>query len=343
MADDGRVLVTGAGGFIGSRLVEELYRRGRLVRALVRRPPSAAANGHDPLSHPSVELVRGDVTDADSLIRAAKDCTEIYHLAGYAKNWAPSRQVYYEHNVQGLLNVFEAARWTSARRVVWTSTQLTLGPTRPGQIADEDTPRASDRYYTDYEWSKHQAERLAFEESNAGRAAVVIVNPTRVFGPGRLTESNAGTLLIDRRARGRSPLLPNRGKDIGNWAFIDDVVQGLISAMERGRIGQRYILGGENVTLREFYRAIDQAAGRRQLTLPLMGFGAMCFAQAEKILADRFGVYPLVTPGWVRTFFSDWAVSSAKAERELGYHVTPLVEGIGKTLQWLAEIRKCRK
>ncbi len=169
---------------------------------------------------------------------------------------------------------------------------------------------------------------------------MVIVNPTRVFGPGRLTESNSGTLLIDRRARGLSPLLPNRGKNIGNWAFIDDVVEGLMLAMERGRIGERYILGGENVTLREFYQAIDEAAGRRRLTLPLLGFGAMCFARLEKLLADRFGIYPLITPGWVRTFFSDWAVSSAKAQRELGYQVTPLVESIKKTLQWLCKTRK---
>ena len=345
MADDERVLVTGATGFIGTRLVQALTERGLCVRALARRgrpepPPGFAVEGRGPLDHERVELTTGDLGDRESLARAAEGCSQVYHLAGYAKNWAPSRQVYYDLNVQGTLNVLAAAQRAGARRIVWTSSQMTSGPSPPGQVANEETSRLSDRYFTDYEATKHAAEKLAVQAAQERGVPVVIVNPTRVYGPGHLTEGNSVTRLLDQYDRGLVPILPNLGRNAGNWVLVDDVVDGLIRAMERGRIGQKYILGGENATLKEFFRTIDRVTGRRHVQIPLFRGVPLLFAHVEQKLADWFGVYPKVTPGWVRMFFCEWPCTSEKAERELGYQHTSLEDGIRRTYQWLVRVRK---
>lgn len=302
-------------------------------------PPGLAQDGRGPLDHPLVELVAGDLTDRDSIARAVDGCAEVYHLAGYAKNWSPRREVYDELNVRAMLAVLNAARRAGARRIVWTSSQLTSGPTPPGQVADEATPRSSGRCLTDYERSKLEGERLAVAAAEQD-VPVVIVNPTRVYGPGYLTEGNAVTRLIDMYDRGLVPVLLNFGRNVGNWALVDDVVEGMILAMERGRTGQKYILGGENATLRQFFRTIDRATGRRHFQIPILRFAPLAFAHLQQKRADWFGVYPTITPGWVRTFLADWPCTSAKAQRELGYRPRSLEEGIQVTWEWLNRVRK---
>ena len=339
-----KIFVTGATGFIGTRLVQALIDRGHRIRALSRRdnpqpPPGGDVHGGNPFEHDLVELVRGDITDADSLIAGMQGCSHVFHLAAYAKNWAPDRQIYFDMNVQAVRNVFEAARRHNVRRVVWTSTMMTFGPTPPGVIGDEQMPRITDRYHTEYEETKLIAEKEALEAARDG-FPVVIVNPTRVFGPGQLTEGNAVAKLIDDYDRGKVPVLLNRGVNVGNYVLVDDVVEGHLLAMEKGRIGQRYLLGGENVSLKEFFQTIARVTGRRRFQLPLLKFGPMVFAHLQKKRADWFGVYPRITPGWVRTFLVDWAYSSEKARRELGYEFTPLEDGIRTTYEWLRQLRE---
>jgi farnesol dehydrogenase len=121
--------------------------------------------------------------------------------------------------------------------------------------------------------------------------------------------------------------------------LVDDVVRGLILAMEKGRTGQKYIIGGENASLKEFFRAIDRVTGRRHFQIPMLRLAPIVFAHFEKWLADWFGVYPKVTPGWVRTFFANWPCSCEKAQRELGYQITPLEEGLRITCDWLQRVR----
>lgn len=344
----GKVLVTGANGFIGTRLIAALVERGQQVRALSRRPeakpdppPGLGWEDGGPLASPQVEWVRGDITDRESLVRAMEGCRWVYHLAAYAKNWAPDPKIFYEMNIQGLRNVLDAAAEQGVERVVWTSTSLTLGPTPPGQVFDEQSPRITSRFFTLYEETKTLAEQEALARAEKG-FPVVIVNPGRVFGPGHLTEGNSVTLLIDQYDRGLVPFLLNRGKNIGNWVYIDDVVQGHILAMEKGRVGQRYILGGENVSLREFFRLVDQVSGKRHFQVPVFRYSALVFAYLLKKRAEWFGIYPAITPGWVRVFVTDWAYSSAKAQRELGYQITPLAEAVRRTYDWLQQVRKGR-
>ena len=343
-----KVFLTGACGFIGTRLLEALVGRGQAVRALSRRPnlkpeppPGFGWTDGGPMASPLVEWVRGDITDRESLLRGMEGCSQVYHLAAYAKNWAPDPKTFFEMNVQGMRNVFDAAAQLGVQRVVWTSTCLTLGPSRPGEVVDEDTPRLSDHCFVDYERTKCTAEAEAIGRAGEG-FPVVVVNPNRVYGPGHLTEANSATLLIDRYDRGTVPVLPNLGIDIGNWVLIDDVVQGHLLAMEKGRIGQRYILGGENASLARLFELVDQISGKRHFKVPMLRIIPLIFAHFQQIRARWLGIYPQITPGWARLYMTDWAQSSAKAERELGYRPTPLAEGLRLTYAWLQRVRQER-
>ncbi|MFO0818793.1 MAG: NAD-dependent epimerase/dehydratase family protein [Pirellulales bacterium] len=338
------VLVTGATGFIGTLLVRKLIDRGERVRALTRREPGRSPPGlDDPVTRAAsesgqLEWVRGDVTQLETLEQAMQGCQRVYHLAAYAKNWAPRRETFFEFNVGGLRNVLNAARGADIQRIVWTSTMVTLGTTRRDELADEARPRPSRVCLTTYEESKVEAEQLAFERIAAG-CPLVIVNPARVYGPGHLTEGNSLARLIDDYDRGRFPILLNNGVNVASYGFVDDVAEGHCLAMERGRVGERYILGGENVSLREFFRLIDEVSGQRHFQIPIFRPGALFFSWLQLQRAEWLGVYPLITPGWVRTFLADWSFTSAKAERELGYRPTSLREGLQRTVEWLRSIR----
>jgi nucleoside-diphosphate-sugar epimerase len=200
-------------------------------------------------------------------------------------------------------------------------------------------PRSTERYYTAYEESKTVAEREALQYAQQGHP-IVIVNPTRVYGPGKLTEGNSVSLMIDLYDRGRVPVLLNDGKNVGNYVLVDDLVRGHLLAMQKGKIGERYILGGENISLKGLFSLVDEVSGKKHVHINLPPKVALFYSRLEQKKAEWFGLYPQITPGWVETFLQDWLYTCAKAERELGYRITPLREGVRMTYEWLLQLRK---
>jgi nucleoside-diphosphate-sugar epimerase len=294
-----------------------------------------------PAAAERLEWVAGDILDRDSLRRGVAGCSEVFHLAAYAKNWAKDPLLFFRVNVEGARNVFEAAVEAGVRRIVYTSTAVVFGPTPRGVVGNEEMPRATPRFLTEYEESKAVAEKEALELTSRG-FPIVVVHPTRVYGAGKLTEGNSVSLMIDQYDRGRFPVLPGRGENVGNYALVDDLVEGHVLAMEKGKLAERYILGGENSSLKGLFRLVDESTQRRHFQVGLPRSVSMFYAAFEKRKAEWFGVYPRITPGWMKTFLEDWAYTSAKAERELGYRITPLREGVARTLDWLHRQRGAR-
>ena len=334
MTDTNTIFVTGATGFIGTKLVNALLAKGYSVHALSR-----AASNREGLMHERVRLVQGDLLDRESLRKGMEGCSQVFHLAAYAKNWSRDPSVFFRQNVDGMTNVLDAARDAGIKRVVFTSTIVVFGPRPAGVIGDESMPRITPKYFTEYEESKAVAERKALEYVKKGHP-IVIVNPTRVYGPGKLTEGNSVSLMIDMYDRGKVPVLLNNGVNVGNYVLVDDLVRGHILAMERGKIGERYILGGENASLKRIFELVDEASGKKHFQFSLPPSIAMLYGSLEKKRAEWLRMYPQITPGWVETFLQDWAYTCAKAERELGYTITPLKDGIRLTYDWLMTLRK---
>jgi nucleoside-diphosphate-sugar epimerase len=337
MAAPNTIFVTGSTGFIGTKLVNELIQRGHTVHALTR-----GTSNKEGLSHERIKLVTGDILDRKSLEKGMEGCNQVFHLAAYAKNWAKDPKVFFEQNVGGMRNVFDTAAALGVERIVFTSTIVAFGPTPPGVVGTESMPRITDRFFTEYEETKTLAEREALQMAAKG-LPVVVVNPTRVYGPGKLTEGNSVSLMIDLYDRGKVPVLLNDGRDVGNYVLVDDLVRGHILAMEKGKIGERYILGGENASLKQLYQLVDEVSGKKHFQMNLPPKIAFLYAGFEKKKAEWFGMYPQITPGWVETFLQDWVYTPSKAERELGYTITPLREGVRMTYEWLLNQRKSKR
>ncbi len=209
---------------------------------------------------------------------------------------------------------------------------MTFGPSNGSPVTEATTRTA--RFFTFYERSKFEAEEAARPYLGTS-LDVVIVNPTRVFGPGLLTEANSVTKLIQWFFQGRWHYLLGRGDQLGNYAFVRDVAAGHLLAMRFGQPGQKYILGGGNVSQAEFFSLLAALSGRRARLWSLPPRLALGYAAFDELAARLFARSPLVTPDWVRVFLADWACDSSKAQRELGYTMTPLLTALKVTTRWL--------
>ncbi len=323
-----KVLVTGATGFVGANVVRALLAHGEDVRALVR-PGSDRRN----LAELPVEIAEGDLRDAAAVRRAVKGCGRVYHVGADYRFWARDPRELYDSNVRGTNHVLEACLALGVERVVHTSTVGTIGlAALPGRC-DETTPLAPGQLASHYKRSKLEAERAALTYAGMG-LSVVVVNPTAPFGPWDVKPTPTGKILVDF-ARGRLPAFVDTGLNV---VHVRDVAEGHWLAAERGRVGERYILGNRNMTLREILSALAEIRGCRapRLRLPYAAAwtaGALSTAFAN-LITRRPPAIPLEA---VRASRHHVFVDASRAVRELGLPQTPVRDAFEDALRWFEE------
>jgi dihydroflavonol-4-reductase len=319
--------VTGATGFVGSAVARALLARGRRVRVLAR-PNSDRRN----LGGLAVEIAEGAMEDPRSLARAVAGCRYVYHVAADYRIWVPDPAPMFRANVEGTRDLLTAALEAGAERVVYTSSVATLGLV-PGGSATEETPSSVDDMIGPYKRSKFAAEQVARGLARERGLPVVIVNPSTPVGPGDIKPTPTGRLIVEA-ARGQMPAFVDTGLNI---VHVDDVAEGHLAAAENGRIGERYILGGENMALAEILAEVAQAVGRRPPWLRVPHSVLFPVAIGAELAARATGRDPFVTLDGVRMSRKKMYFSSEKASRELGYRSRPAREAIADAVCWFRD------
>jgi dihydroflavonol-4-reductase len=320
-----RVLVTGASGFLGSAVARALVARGAEVRALVR-PTSPRDN----VAGLGCEIVAGDLTDRASLGTALQGVRYLFHVAADYRFWARDPSVILRVNVEGTRALMQEAQAAGVERIVYTSSVAALkvaGATGP---VDETAPLLPEEAIGTYKSSKTLAERAVEAMVQNDKLPAIIVNPTTPIGPRDIKPTPTGRILLDA-ARGRIPAFVDTGL---NFAHVDDIAEGHLLAFERGRIGERYILGGENVPLHKLLATIADAAGRRAPRIRLPRIPLFPIAYGAQAFAMITGKEPLLTVDALRMSRYHMFFTSAKAERELGYRARAYQEGVIDALAW---------
>ena len=318
-------LVTGANGFVGAAVVRALVERGEPVRALVR-PGSNTIN----LDGLPVEIARGDITDPGSLRRAASGCAAVFHVAADYRLFAPDEDAMYRTNVDGSVNVVECAAAAGVGRMVYTSSVAVLGINRDSTPADETTPATLADMIGPYKRSKFLAEAAVRERASELGFAVVTVNPSTPIGPGDFRPTPTGRIIVEA-ALGRMPAYVDTGLNI---VHVDDVARGHLQARDAGKPGERYILGGADLSLKEILAMVAARSGRKPPSVRLPRAAVYPIALISETLARIRGTEPRVTLDGLRMSKQHMYFTSLKAEAALGYRWRPPEAAIVDALAW---------
>jgi dihydroflavonol-4-reductase len=322
-----KALVTGATGFVGAAVARALLEEGWQVRALAR-----TGSDRRNLREIAVEVLEGDLADSDSLAQALAGCEALFHVAADYRLGAFDPQQLYRTNVEGTRNILDAARAAGVRRIVYTSSVATIGIPADGSPGTEATRATVSDMIGHYKRSKFLAEEVARDAARAG-TPVVIVNPSTPVGPGDVKPTPTGQMVLDAAA-GRTPAYIDTGLNI---VHVDDVAAGHLLALHRGRVGERYILGGQDMTLREILVEIAQLVGRKPPTVRLPGAVVMPIAYAAEAVARITGRPTRITVEGVRMARKRMFFSSAKAARELGYQWRAPTQAFADAIAWFRE------
>jgi nucleoside-diphosphate-sugar epimerase len=325
---DMKIFITGATGYLGNLLAITLANQGNQLHALVRDARSIKN-----LDHPNIKLFKGDITDIESIKNAMDGCGQVFHLAAFARMWAKPSEIFYQVNVDGTRNVLQAAVEKNISKLVYTSSTAVFGISL-NQPLSEDDPRTIG-FNNDYDLSKCIAEKLVKEYAANGLNAL-IVNPSRVYGPGSDTFSNPFTRLLKAVIKGKPIPIPKCPDVVANYSYVHDVVAGHILAMKFGKAGERYILGGENVSYRRFVEVVREVTPLRNvIAMPKFLLKVAGVLQLIRFFATNKP--PVFTPWTVDRYYTDTAFSCRKAIDQLHYHITPFKEAITATIHHLKQ------
>lgn len=323
-----KVLVTGATGFIGGAVTRALVEAGEDVRVLVR-PTSALAN----VEGLPVEIVRGDLQDPPSLRKALAGCRRLYHVAAHYALWDQDPEVFYRTNVTGTKSIMQAALDLGVERVVYTSTIGAIGLPEGGGLGTEETPLSSAQLAGDYKRSKYLAEHEVLHLAKSG-LPVVIVNPTAPVGARDVKPTPTGQIVIDFLL-GRLWAYIDTGM---NLVDVEDVAVGHLKAMEKGRVGERYILGHRNLTFREICEMLSALTGKPAPKVKLPWRAVLPLAHANKWVADYLTHRPPRIPlEGVRMAKYRMHYDCSKARRELAIPQTPIEVALEKAIRWFRD------
>ncbi len=321
-----KTLITGASGFVGSAVLRQLVQAGHSVRALLR-----LKSDRRNLDGLPVEIVYGDLTETDSLSAALAGCDALFHVAADYRLWVTRPDDMYQTNVSGTRNLMLTAARVGLKRIVYTSSVATLGITSDGSPADETTPVTLDDMIGHYKRSKFLAEAEVKRLADQHDLPVVIVNPSTPVGPRDIRPTPTGRVIVDA-ASGRIPAFVNTGL---NLAHVDDVAVGHLLAFESGTVGKRYILGAQNMTLKEILTRVAIMAGQPPPKVRLPHILVLPIAYlAEAWARLTGGNEPLVTVDGVRLAKKQMFFTSQRAKLELGFNPRPVEEAFRDALDW---------
>ncbi len=323
-----KALVTGATGFIGGNVVRALLRHDYHVRALVREG-SAWRN----IAGLPVELCVGDLRDRASLDRAVQGCDCVFHAGAAYTYWTRQPEVVYETNVQGTQNILAAARAAGVQKIVYTSTESTIGIVRADGLGTEETTVDPDHLSGPYKKSKYTAEQFCLEMARTG-LPVVVVNPTMPVGPYDVKPTPTGQVIVDY-LKGQMPAYVNTGM---NLVDVEDVAEGHVLALEKGQTGQRYVLGNRNLTFRELLGLLEQLTGIPAPKVRIPVWLALGAAYANEFIVERVGKgAPRIPVAGVKAAYKVRHFDCSRAIRELGLPQTPVEEALSKAIRWFRE------
>jgi len=322
-------LITGATGFVGSAVLRAAVERGVDARVLAR-PGSDRRN----LGEVNCEIAEGDLNDPSSIRAALQGCSSLVHVAADYRLWTPDPAELYRTNSDATVDLFRAAAEAGVERIVYTSSVATLGNNKDGTPADEETPVGLSDMVGHYKRSKFVAEEAVTALIRDEGLPIVIVNPSTPVGPRDIKPTPTGRMIVEA-ASGRMPAYVDTGLNI---AHVDDVAEGHWLAFERGKAGERYILGGEDLPLREILAEIAQIVGRKPPTISLPRAPLFPLAYVTEFIARVRGAgEPMLTVDSLRMSRKRMFFSSRKAQLELGYSARPAVQALQDAISWFRD------
>lgn len=320
--------VTGATGFVGSHVARALTDQGADLRLLVR-----AGSNTSNIAELHAELVTGDLREPASLEKAIAGCDAVFHVAADYRLWVRDPEEMYRANVEGTRAILDAAQKNMVRRVVYTSSVATMGFTSNRQLADEDSPVSLEDMIGPYKRSKFMAEQVAIEAARSGQD-VVIVNPTTPIGERDIKPTPTGRIVLDFLKK-KFPAYVDTGL---NLVDVKACALGHIAAFEKGRSGERYILGGENLTLKQILDKLAAITGLPSPAIRVPYFVALATGVVDEVFTGRIrGREPRATIDAVRMGRKKMFVTSSKAERELEWKTVPVDAALGRAVKWFRE------